>query len=131
VTSSSNVVVTFGNAAALVINHLRPLIAPLPIRHDVPNPRPTPFIRIVRTGGPRSGVIDTAQLTIESWAADADVAEANAQTVRKLVNDLVGQTLNGHPVYRVDELSGPAELPDPFSDSRRSTWTVQVWIRGL
>lgn len=129
-TSSSDVVVEYANAPALVIAYLNPLVTP-PVHHDVPNPRPATFIRVLRTGGPHEGVIDLAQLTIESWAPDSDTAETNAQTVRRLINNLPGQSLAGHAVYKVVELSGPGELPDPFSDSRRSTWSVQVWIRGL
>ena len=135
--SNSAVVVTFANAPALVIAHLRPLVAPLPVHHDVPNARPPTFIKIFRTGGSSNtgggsaAPLDLAQLTIESWATDSDTAEANAQIVRRHINDLVGQSLSGHPVYKVVELSGPGELPDPFSNSRRSTWSVQVWIRGI
>ena len=131
--SASNVVVTYPNAAALVIAYLKPLVTPLAVHHDVPNARPATFARVLRTGGPREGVLDLVQLTIESWAgpADGDVAETNAQIVRRHVNNMVGATLGSYPVYKVVELSGPAELPDPLSDSRRVTWSVQVWIRGL
>ena len=129
--SASNIVVTYDNAAALVIAYLKPLVTPLEVHHDVPNTRPATFIRILRTGGPRDGVLDLAQLTVESWAYAADTAETNAQIVRRHLNNLVGQVLSLHPVYKVIELSGPHELPDPLSDSRRVTWSAQVWIRGL
>lgn len=128
--SSSNVAVTYPNAAALVITKLRAALPSLLFCHDVPTARPDIFVRVFRTGGPRDSVIDQAQLTIESWAPDSDTAETNAQTVRDVLNGLPGQILGGYPVYRVDELSGPGDLPDPLSDSRRSTWSVQVWIRG-
>lgn len=135
--SSSAPVVTFANAPALVIAYLKPLVSPLVVKHDVPNPRPDTFIRVLRTGGSSNtgggsaAPLDLAQLTVESWAPDSDTAEANAQTVRHHINNLVGLSLSGHAVYKVVELSGPGELPDPLSNSRRSTWSVQVWIRGL
>lgn len=129
--SASNIVVTYDNAAALVIAYLKPLITPLAVAHDVPNPRPTNFVRILRTGGPREGVLDLVQLTIESWAYAADTAESNAQIVRRHINNMVGASLSSHPVYKVVELSGPAELPDPLSDSHRVTWNIQAWIRGI
>jgi len=123
--------ITFPDAAALVINHLRTVAPTITFAHDVPNPRPDVFVRVWRTGGPKSTkVTDAAQLSIESWAPDVDVAIANASTVRGYLNDLPGRTLAGVPIYRVDELAGPGELPDPLSATRRVTWTVSVHVRG-
>jgi len=123
--------VTFPDAAALVIGHLRTVVPNLTFAHDVPNPRPAVFVRVFRTGGPKATIVtDAAQLSIESWAPDVDVAIANAMTVRAQLNDMPGRTVAGVAVYRVDELSGPAELPDVVSTSRRITWTVAVHVRG-
>lgn len=132
-------VITFPNSAALVLTRLRTVLPTqiAPSRtdkgfvHDIPNPRPTIFVRVFRTGGPKATLVtDAAQLTIESWAPDADIACTNAELVRAYVNDLPGKVVGGSTFYLVEELSGPAELPDPLSESRRFTWTAIVHTRG-
>lgn len=125
-------VVTFGNAVAVVLVRLKAALPALTFVHDIPATRPATFVRVFRTGGPRTNlVVDGAQITVESWAPTADVAATNAEAVRAHLNALpeqAGQTL---PIYKIEELSGPAELPDPASTSRRFTWTVLVHIRGV
>lgn len=124
-------VITFPNAAALVITRLRVALPSMLFCHDVADVRPTIFFRVFRTGGPKATLVtDAAQLTFESWAPDADTASTNAELVRAQVNDLPGRTVNGVAFYLVDELSGPAELPDPLSHSRRFTWSASVHVRG-
>lgn len=125
-------VITFPNAAVVVIGRLRTALPSLTFVHDVPTTRPLVFVRIFRTGGPRANlVVDGAQLTVESWAPDADTASTNAEAVRAQLNHLPEQSGLMPPIYRVDEFSGPAELPDPISSSRRFTWSVVVHVRGL
>lgn len=122
--------VTFPDAAAVILSRLKVALPALAFHHDIPNPRPTTFVRVFRTGGPRANlVVDSAQLTIESWAPDIDVAMINAQSVRSKLNALHEQIVSPS-ICRVDEFSGPAELPDPVSDSRRVTWSAAVLVRG-
>lgn len=122
--------VVFPDPAVLVLDRLRPIIADQAFHHEVPIPRPDVFIRIYRTGGPRTGlVVDGAQLTVESWAPTVAQAAANAAIVRAHLNALAEERTTP-AIYRVDELSGPGELPDPASASRRVTWTVVVLVRG-
>lgn len=122
--------VTFSDAAAVVITRLKVALPLLVFHHDVPNPRPSTFIRIFRTGGPRSNlVVDGAQLTVESWAPDVDTAMTNAQAVRARLNALHEQIVSP-AICRIDEFSGPQELPDPLSASRRVTWSAAVLVRG-
>lgn len=124
-------VVTFPNTVAIVISRLRTALPSLTFVHDVPTARPLVFIRIFRTGGPRANlIVDGAQITVESWAPDADTASTNAQAVRAQLNHLPEQFGATPPIYRVEEFSGPAELPDPVSSSRRFTWTAAVHVRG-
>lgn len=124
-------VITFPNAAALVITRLKVALPALTFCHDVPNPRPDTFIKVFRTGGPKATLVtDAAQITIESWAPDADTASTNAELVRAHVNDLPGRVVGSSTFYLVEELSGPAELPDPLSQSRRVTWTASIHTRG-
>lgn len=123
--------IVFADAAALVIDYLKSAMPTMTVAHDVPNPRPDVFVRVYRTGGPRATIVtDAAQVSIESWAPDADTAMTNAQTARGHINDLPGRVVDGITFYRVDEFSGPAELPDPVSTSRRVTWTASVHLRS-
>lgn len=122
--------VTFPDAAAIVISRLKIALPSLVFHHEVPNPRPDTFIKIFRTGGPKANlVVDAAQITIESWAPDVDTAMTNAQVVRGRLNVLNEQIVSP-AICRVDEFSGPQELPDPLSESRRVTWTAAVLVRG-
>lgn len=124
-------VITFPNTVAVVLARLKTALPALTFVHDIPTTRPPVFIRILRTGGPKTNlVVDGAQLTLESWGPTADVASSNAELVRAQLNALPEQFGVTPPIYRIEELSGPAELPDPVSSSRRFTWTVLVHIRG-
>jgi len=125
-------VITFPNCAALVLTRLRIVLPTLVFHHDVPDTRPDIFTRVFRTGGVKATLVtDAAQLTFESWAPDADTACTNAELVRAQVHDLPGRVVDGHAFYLVEEASGPAELPDPDSKSRRFTWTALVHVRGI
>lgn len=122
--------ITFPDAAKVVIDRLRTALPTLTFCHEVPNIRPEVFVRVYRVGGPRSNlVVDAASLAVESWAPDVDTAETNAQTVRGQLNALHEQAVNPAICY-IEEFSGPAELPDPLSGSRRITWTAAVHLRG-
>jgi hypothetical protein len=124
-------VITFPNATAVVLARLKIALPALVFVHDVPSTRPPTFVRVYRVGGPKANlVVDGATLAIESWAPTADVAETNAQLVRAQLNALPEQFGVTPAIYKVEEMSGPAELPDPVSTSRRVTWTVIVHVRG-
>lgn len=102
-----------------------------PVRSRVPNPRPATFVLVRRTGGPKRNLVtDEAQITVESWAATCEDAADLAQEARAILNNLPGQSIGGVPVYRVDEASGPADLPDPLSDQARYSQTFSVALRG-
>lgn len=102
-----------------------------PVRKNVPNPRPSLFCRVFRSGGPKLGhVIDNPQITVECWGDD-DVALAHFTTVvRALILGMRGQTVGSALCVRVDEFSGPADLPDPVSDQSRLTWSASLRFRG-
>jgi hypothetical protein len=102
-----------------------------PVRSRVPNPRPTTFVLVRRTGGPKRNLVtDQAQITVESWAATCEDAADLAQSARAIMNDLPGQSIGGVLVVRVEEASGPADLPDPLSDQPRYSQTFSVALRG-
>lgn len=123
-------VITFPDATALLIDHLDSQIVE-PVHHKIPNPRPTTFVTLRRTGGvKRNLVTDEPQITAECWALTDEAAHDLAQEVRGVLNALPGTTLDGVDVYRVDELSGPADLPDPVSGEARYTQSFSVALRG-
>lgn len=98
---------------------------------DVPTTRPKRFVRVIRTGGQRTLVVDNATLAIECWADDSSAAERLAALVRALVHAMRGTTISGATVYDVAEFGGPANLPDPTSDQARYTMTESVGVRGV
>lgn len=98
---------------------------------QVPTTRPAQLVRVLRTGGahhPDPGVpVEQAQLTVECWAATQAASHDLAQISRALIFASRG-TVTG--VSRVEEVGGPAYLPDPLSDDPRWTFTVWVTYRG-
>lgn len=117
---------------ATVISYLNAALTP-PVSSKVPNPRPTAFVVVRRTGGPlATRVSDQPQLTFECWAATDIAAYALANQVRALVGAMAdGTNRSGTVVYRYTEFSGPAYLPDPDSEQDRVTWTASLHARNV
>lgn len=89
------------------------------------------FVRVLRTGGPApTRVTDSPQVTIEAYHARESGAIALLGEARRTLADLPGTELGGWAVKSVIELGGPANLPDPTSESHRYTYTAVVQIRG-
>ena len=123
-------VITFPDAESLVIDHLNDNMTE-PVHGTVPNPRPDTFVTVTRTGGPKRNIVtDEPTLTVDSWAQTKATAHDLAQEARGLINSLLGQSLNGVPVKRVDELAGPAWFPDPLSDQPRYRQSFSIALRG-
>ncbi len=128
--------ILFPDAAAAAIGALNAQLGALgftgvPVRSRVPNPRPTRFLLVFRTGGPAVNVVtDAAQLTVEAWATSDVEAHDLAQVARAIVTGIEGTVTGGVTVYGVDELGGPGYLPDPVSAQSRFTFTVTVHVRG-
>lgn len=122
--------IVFPDAVAICCTYLDGVLLE-PVRSKVPNPRPDAFVTVTRTGGPKRNIVtDAAQVTVESWHESDEEAHDLAQAARAYLNAMVGQTVNGAPVYRVDELSGPARLPDPLSEQPRYSQSFEIAIRG-
>lgn len=97
------------------------------LHKNIPITRPARFVRALRTGGPRHNmVVDAAQVTVECWA-DTD---AEAQDLAQLVRGVINAMPLDRVCYRIDEVGGPADLPDPDSNQSRTTWSVLVYLRG-
>lgn len=123
------------DVVALVIGHLNDTLPARGYTADalprIPTERPAQFVLVRRVGGVRRSIVsDAATLTIEAWAANDETAHDIAQQCRALIRDMRGTVVDGVPVYSVQEVAGPALLPDPESDAPRYTQTVEVHARG-
>lgn len=128
-------VILFPDVVAITIDYLKAQLADrgpaVSVTSKVPNPRPATFVVVRRLGGIRLNlVVDDAQVTIESWANDDDEAHDLAQLCRGLVFAMRGTVQDGTAVYRVGELAGPQDLPDPPSSQSRYVHNVQIAARG-
>jgi hypothetical protein len=99
---------------------LRPQLAPVPVHAAVPRDLPASFVTLRRIGGPFDPpVIDRPTIELAAWGATQAQAEDLAYEARALVWSLDrGGIINGIAVYRVEEFTGPAWLPDPNHDNR-------------
>lgn len=123
-------VVIFPDAEQIVLDHLDDEMG-VDVGSHVPNPRPTEFLLVRRLGGPRMNeVADNAMLGVEAWGASVAAAHDLIQEARGLILAMRGTVHSGVAVYRITEIGGPAQLPDPLSDQPRYTYTVQVAMRG-
>lgn len=124
--------ILFADVEALVTDFLTEVLD-VTVSSEVP-PTQTlddEHLQVFRTGGPRRNLVtDEPQLSIEARAATPKAAHDLAQLARAHLHALVGTTLDGLAVYRVDELSGPQALPDPNSAQPRYVFTVTVALRG-
>lgn len=127
--------VLFPDAAELVIAAVTAGFAAqsetAPVVNEVPLERPEEFVRVRRIGGQRRDLItDEPRLSVEAWAPTVARAQDLAQLARTFIHSMEGTSVNGAPIYRVTEILGPTELPDPFSTVPRVAQTIQVAIRG-
>lgn len=121
--------ILFPAADTLVIDYLGSVLTPT-VHGKVPDPRPAEFVTVQNTGGARRNLVtDGAQLTVEAWAETDTDAHDLAQLARAYLNALVGESLDGVAIYRVDEVSRPVPLPDP-SEQPRYSFTSVVALRG-
>lgn len=119
----------FPDTVAAVVTHLNAQLTP-PVHGRVPDPRPTTFVTVTRTGGFARGVVEDVQLTVEAWAATPPDAEALAQLARYQLHSLAGTVTEDVTFYRCDELAGPQDVPDPLTDTPRSIFTVVLTVKG-
>lgn len=99
----------------------------------IPDERPVPCVRPLRTGGPRRDLVtDQAQITFECWAETETEAQRLAQLTRALVHALQGTVVvpDELVVYLVEEFSGPQNLPDPLTAVPRYSFTLLLHVRG-
>jgi hypothetical protein len=96
----------------------------------IPPTRPNRMVKVNRTGGSRVGlVLEDAQITVECWDTRADRAHDLAQLVRGLLW-VMPDRYPAITTYRVQELGGLVNLPDPDTANPRYTFTVLITTRG-
>lgn len=88
------------------------------------------FLRVLRTGGSRTRVTDSPQVTIEAYHPRESGAIDLLEQARRELADLPGTDVDGWAIKSVTEIGGPSNLPDPTSDSHRYTFTAVVQVRG-
>jgi hypothetical protein len=127
--------IVFPDVAALAVDAtvagLAAVGRPVPVGTQVPNPRPGEFVRISRAGGIRRNLVaEDARVVIEAWAQADETAADLAELVRSVLHAVQGTVADGTPVYRVDDVEGPADDPDPLSDQPRYQLAVSMTVRG-
>lgn len=122
--------IIFPDVEQITCEYLTTLLE-VPCVTRIPTERPESFVIVRRIGGTRQTVVtDAAELILEAFAAtDADAHDL-AQLARAWTLAMAGTTQGTTAVYRVDEISGPENLPDPVSEQPRYTLAVQVAVRG-
>lgn len=124
--------VIFPDIEALLVAHLKPLVAPAPVVTRVPATRPAVFLKLTRVGGPRRDLItDRPMVVFEAWATDRAAASDLGRRAEAYVFALA-QT--EHPlgyVRAVGEVGGLQWFPDPESGTPRFQFTAQLDTRGV
>lgn len=134
-------VIVHADAEAVVTSYLRTALADSgePVAAGVavstrlpPGTSPTRHVRVRRVGGLSTlPVIDVARLDVQVWHTDDAARMQLAQLARGLLHAMEGAVQDGVRVYRVDDVLGPAVLPDPATDTRSVVmFTVQARLRG-
>jgi hypothetical protein len=125
--------VEFPDAVAVVRSYLRATLVErgvdVPVVTRVPASRPPRFVRIERVGGSRlDRVTDRPRLDVTCWGPDEGAVADLTAVVRALVFAIPGW--RGAVAYDVADVGGPITLPDPVSGQERSSFAVEVSLRG-
>ncbi len=127
--------VEFADVLAALVPHVRGRIDPgVVVDVRVPTPLPDALVVMTRTGGAATTrVSEAAHVSVDSWGGDNVEAHANAaalaQQVRAVLHAMAG-VIAGVTVYRVDDVAGPYDNPDPATGRPRVSFTVAVHVRG-
>jgi hypothetical protein len=96
-----------------------------------PLKRPSESVVLARVGGPRRDFFtDQPQIAVDSRARTETRAVLLSNACRALLNDLPGTELAGHPVYTVQEFSGPTNQPTDV-DPIRYSQSFSIAIRSF
>ena len=93
----------------------------------VPRTYPDKLVVLRAAGGVHEWpVVDASIVEAEVWGVTETAAYGLAHEVRARIHGLRGSTVNSIPVYRVDDYSKAAWLPDPATDNPRFVLTLEV-----
>lgn len=112
----------FPDAEAEAVAFLNP-IAGVPVGTRVPNPRPDSFVRVWRTGGTATRILDRPILTVQAWGKSENDTVAPSELAQKCRDAYLAR----NPQV---EASGPYYDPDPTTGIARYTFNVQPNIRA-
>lgn len=123
-------VILFPDIEALLVSAVAADLG-VPVSTRIPDERPDTFIRLVRVGGTRRGLVtDAAMVVFECWAPTGLAASTLARNARAFVHSLDGEMVNGEWIRRVVDITGPQFYPDPESGASRYQFTIQIDTRG-
>jgi hypothetical protein len=125
--------VEFPDAVDVVCSYLREALVEhgvaVPVVTRVPSIRPPRFVRIERIGGSRlDRVTDRPRIDVECWGPDEGAVADLVKIARALVFAIPGW--RGAVAYDVVDVGGPNTSPDPVSGQERSSFAVEVSLRG-
>lgn len=125
----------FPDVVALAVERLNDelpaLVGTVHVGNRVPSPRPARFVVVRRGGGSRITIVtEAATINVGSWAQSVPDADDIAQACRSVLHAMAGGMVNGVPIYKVEDVGGPAEEADPLSDQPMSQMSVAVHVRG-
>lgn len=127
--------IMFPDAGAALIEYLNEELAArgdtATVHRSVPDPRPARFLTVYRIGGTRRGVVlDVPRYAVDGWDSTPEGAHDLLMTARALIGAAEGRTLAGVQFYRVTEVGGPIDLPDPASEQARWSYQPELAVRG-
>lgn len=122
--------IQFPTATGWLIGYLAAVAAPVPVSSGI-TAGANRFIKVLRTGGPRSELVDSPQMTIEVYDEWEDAAEQYADTVRGWIHALAGTVRDGVNCKNVRDSGGLGKLHDDRTPGlTRFTFMVSLDLRG-
>lgn len=106
---------------AAMRSYLEPLLG-LPCSTTVPDPRPSRFVTIERTGGQASGFLDEPNIAVQAWGDTEADAYGTALAVREAVCAMPYEV----PQVSRAQVGGIYAFPDP--DSRQSRYQIDAYL---
>ena len=99
---------------------------------EVPNPRPTEFVRVLLVGGFQDGLVtDVPRLAVEAWGVSKARASGLAARCRQLIDAAARDgSIGAATLHRVNVVSRPQFLPDPETNQNRYTATYELALRS-
>jgi len=116
----------FVDVEAIVAGFLRDRTS-IDVRTLIPNPRPSEFVRVWRTGGGAvNRVLDQPLVTIQGWASN----KGRAAEVTGECRDLILHHSSDMDLVRGVEMTGFYYDPDPDTGTARYSVTFRMNVRA-